>query len=1074
MNFNRSALTVSLYLLFLFSGVSALVYQAIWLRMFALVLGNSLHSAATVFAAFMGGLALGAWLVGSRIRLVSDRLRLYVLLETGVALSALAASWLIPQLHFLVAPAWHLLSGLPLLVDLFRVLLALAILLVPTALMGGTLPVLVAFTTSDVELSGRRVGAFYGWNTLGAVAGCALTGFWLLRTAGITSSLQFAVMLNLAVASLALLLRLLPRGLPEGIPASPPADKPPAPLLPANTRHLLLLAAGITGFAALAFEIVWARLLSYILHNDIYAYYLMLSTMLFGIGAGSLIYARWLGRFKDRLLLLAGMEIMLALSVIVCYLACAGLYLRDDSLLINTAVRELFVTLGAGPFVSMILLRLVYTLIAMLVPALLLGAIFPAVCAVYVSEPDNIGGQTGEVYAINTLGAISGSLLAGFLLISSVGVQGSLILISAVVLATGLWLLFHQRTVSGHATAIKRTAAAVAVTVFVVMAALPGNQVRRFALKDRPYTTPVFYREGLSGTVVVLEDRISGMRSLYINSIGEVENSFTGMQTFKVLGHLPLLLHEGEPRNVLMVTFGGGIASGAVAVHPIDRLDVVELEPAVVAAASSAYRTENRAVVEDPRVKIHLEDGRHYLAVTRDSYDVIISDATNPASVDSWLLYTVEFYRLCASRLNPGGVMAQWLPVHSGSPETYNTVVRTFQTVFPNTSIWQTKDYTVLAGTPAALDIDFPALRSALAEEHVAADLEPWCLDSPLELLDCFLMGPEGARRMSAGARVSTDDLPFYQFTGEQSGPHEILSMLEGNREPVTGYLSGLDSLSAAALDDSLRPYWRAEAYLLRRDFLSAARMNPASCKYARYRDDYLAEGDYYERMLSYAGDNYRVGLRTGMALAEHGRFGEARDLFGRLIEQSPDDPSIHSTLGNIEFKLENYRSAVRHYRTARRLGQENAALLINLGLALFSEGLDDEGMEALQQAVVVDPTSAEAHYYLGLGYGRLGEKQLELNQYKQALSKDPQHVESMLNLGIRYLEQRMFAEAGEMFSGALRTDPTLARAWRGLGIVMYAQGRAEQAVSSFRMALQYDPGDDRSRRYLEMIGEPE
>jgi len=206
------------------------------------------------------------------------------------------------------------------------------------------------------------------------------------------------------------------------------------------------------------------------------------------------------------------------------------------------------------------------------------------------------------------------------------------------------------------------------------------------------------------------------MRSLYINSIGEVENSFTGMQTFKVLGHLPLLLHEGEPRRVLMVTFGGGIASGAVAVHPIEKLDVVELEPAVVQAASTAYKIENRDVVADPRVAVHLEDGRHFLAMTPDSYDVIISDATNPASVDSWLLYTVEFYSLCAAKLNPGGVMAQWLPVHSGSTETYNTIVRTFQTVFPNTSIWQTRDYTVLVGTPGPLRIDYPALVARLGE----------------------------------------------------------------------------------------------------------------------------------------------------------------------------------------------------------------------------------------------------------------------------------------------------------------------------------------------------------------------
>jgi spermidine synthase len=1070
MRLNRSALEVTLYLLFFLSGVSALVYQTVWLRMFALVLGNSLHSAATVFAAFMGGIALGSWLVGAYVRRVRDRLLLYVLLEAGVAISAICVSWLIPHLDSLVIPLWRMLAGNNLIIDIYRVILALAVLAIPSALMGGTLPVLVAFTTRDVEFSGRRIGAFYGWNTLGAVAGCALTAFWLLRTAGIASSLHFAVLLNIAVASLALILRRVPleKAFTKAdlLPAQPPASAANQP----GTRRLLIITAALTGMAALAFEVIWARMLSYILHNDIYAYYLMLSTMLFGIGAGSLIYSRWLDRIRNRWRLLASMEILLAVSVLACYLACSALYLRDDSLLINTAMRELFSSIGAGEFVSQILVRLTYTLLTMLIPTLLLGALLPAICGVYVSDRSNIGGQTGELYALNTLGAICGSLLAGFLFVPILGVQLSLIIFSALVLVLGLLLMFHHITPPVDSRLWRKVIPAVAVVTFVLLAALPSNQVRRFALKDRPHTSTVFYREGLSGTVAVLEDRLNGMRSLYINSIGEVENSFTGMQTFKVLGHLPLLLHEGEPRDVLMVTFGGGIASGTVAVHPIEKLDVVELEPAVVEAASFAYRTENRAVVEDPRVKVHLEDGRHFVAMTANSYDVIISDATNPASVDSWLLYTEEFYSLCASRLNDGGVMAQWLPVHSGSAQTYNTVVRTFQTVFPHTSIWQTKDYTVLLGTPMPLSIDYPQLAASLSQDYMAADLAPWCLDNPLELLDCFLMGPEAALSMSEGAGVSTDDLPFYQFSDDAPGSQEILAMLSTHRESVVPYLIGLDSTHTASLSDSMQSYWRAETHLLRRDFPLAAVMNPASCKYGRYRDDYLDEENYFVRMQDYMGDNYGLKMRIGIGLAEHGRMEEARTLFNSLITQNPGDGSLHSTLGNIEFKLENYRNSIRHYRTARELGVESTDLLINLGLALFSDGLDNEGMQMLQQAADADSTSADACYYLALGYSRQGETQLELRQYELALSRNPSHMETLLNYGTRNLEQRNFAAAEELFSQALRTDPTQARAWRGIGIVMYAQNNIDTAVKSFRTALQCDPSDGKSKRYLQMI----
>ena len=1069
MRLNKTASLVALNVVFLVSGVTALVYQAVWLRMFALVLGNSLHSAATVFAAFMGGMALGAWWFGRHARRWNDRLLLYILLEAGVAVSALAVSRLIPHLHSIAAPVWHMLSGTPAAVDIFRVVLALLVMLVPTALIGGTLPVLAAYATERVELSGRRIGAFYGWNTLGAVVGSALTGFWLLRVVGVSLSVYFALALNLLVVLLAVFLRLAgsagqaaPDVMEHREENSSWRDLP-------GYKRLLLATAFSTGLAALALEVIWARLLCYILHNDIYAYYLMLSTMLFGIGTGSLVYSLWLQRIRDRLLLVAALVVLLALAAPSCYLACSGFSLRDNILVFNTAFLEVLGNAGAGPFLARIILRLFYALIAMLLPTLLLGAIFPAICAAYISDPTDIGGQTGRVYAANTGGAITGSLLAGFWLVPGIGVQGSLALISTLVLVTGFFLLFRYRS-TGPSTTVRKGVAAAVSLAFGLLLIVPSNQIRRFAMQDRPYTAAVFYREGLSGTVAMLEDRINGMRSLYINSIGEVENSFTGMQTFKILGHLPLLLHEGEVKDVLMVTFGGGIASGAVAVHPIERMDVVELEPAMVEAASTAYKEENHNVISDPRVKVHLEDGRFYLSVTRDSYDIVISDATNPASIDSWLLYTREFYSLCASRLNAGGVMAQWLPVHSGSPENYSTVVRTFQSVFPNVSIWQTKDYTVLAGTPGPLAIDYPQLVARLGEKALAEDLAPWCLDQPLELLDCFLMGSEAASQLSASAPVSTDDLPFYQFMPENKAAMSVLAMLDRFREPVEPYLTGLDSLHAAALADSMRPYWRAESFLLRRDFRSAARMNPSSCKYARYNQDYLADGSYYERLRSYMGKNYRVMLRVGIGLAEHGRLNEARDLFSKMIERYPDDPSILSTMGNIEFKLEDYRNAVRYYRAANRLGRQTTDMTINLGLSLFAEGLVDEGMEVLQQAVEQDTASADAHFYLGLGYGQLGRHQDETHQYEQALDKDPEHMQALQNLGARYLEQRRFEPAGEMYSRALNLDPAQPDAWRGLGASLYLNGDVEQATQAFQMALHYDPNDSRARRYLELI----
>ncbi|MFH1068974.1 MAG: fused MFS/spermidine synthase [Candidatus Glassbacteria bacterium] len=1066
-------LVASLYLLFFLSGISGLIYQTVWLRMFALVLGNSLHSAGTVFAAFMGGMALGAWLFGGVVKRTRDPLLLYIAIEAGIAVTALAAGLVIPHLIDIFPGLQRSLAGSPLLTTLWRITLSVLVLVLPTALIGATLPVLGHFITVRVNLSGRRIGALYGWNTLGAVAGCVATGFWLLRLAGVYASLLSAVGINLLVALAALTVRAVfgrqVREITGGLAAEAGREKAP---VPADRRWnaLLLGVAGISGACGLAYEVVWSRFLSYILHNDIYAYYLMLSTVLLGIGAGSLVYAWRLDRRERPARLLGRLQIALALAVPACYLACARLYLDRDNLLFNLKLTGFFRDWLGDSFLTTVAVRYVYTFIVMLVPAVILGMVFPLVCRLYVTRRDQVGSQAGTVYAVNTAGAVAGSLAAGFLLVPSLGVQASLFFCAALNLAAGL-IVLREATRLEKLPALKTWVPAGAAAVLcVLLAALPDNQIRNFSLKDRRYTEPVFYEEGLTGTVTVVQDRVNGIKTLSINAIGEVENSFTGMQTFKVLGHLPLLLHAGEPREVLMVTFGGGIASGAVARHPIHRLDVVELEPAVVRAARAAYSLENLDVAADSRVRIHLGDGRHFLAAADTSYDVIISDATNPASSDSWLLYTIEFYRLCRERLTGRGVMAQWLPVHSGSPETYRTVVKTFQAVFPHTTIWFTKDYTILTGTPEPFSLDYAEFVRRLSLPYVKSDLEPWCLDRPLELLDCFLLGEETARRMSGSVRVSTDDLPLYQFATEVDPAAGILAMLGRNRERIAPYLTGLDSLQKLALADSLEPYFRSQAYLLQRNFPAGRKANPTSCKHAVYDQEYGREVDYNLAILHFDPDNYRIQTRVGIALAGHGEYQKAREVFTSMLAKNSGDGSIYTTLGNIDFKMGDYRQAAVHFRRALELGRKDTEVLINLGLSLCSTDNCQEGLGYLQEAARLDSASVDANFYLGLGYNALGRRDQEFRQYEKVLALDPDHVETLVNLGLIYLEKKDFSKAGGLFERAVSLDPSQALAWQGLGRALFLSSRFAEAAGAFRTALAKDPTDRLSRRYLELL----
>ncbi|RLB12510.1 MAG: hypothetical protein DRG82_16985, partial [Deltaproteobacteria bacterium] len=487
----KKSLVLGFYILFFLSGVSGLVYQSLWLRMFTLVLGNSLHSASLVFASFMCGLALGAWLLGRYIRSRKDPLAVYVVLELGIAVTALTVGKLIPHSSSFVFYFHSLLSANPLLFNLFRVTVSFLILLPSTALIGGTLPVLTHFLTHSLEVAGKKIGALYGWNTVGAVFGCALTGFWLLRVVGMSASLHFAAAINIFVAVGAVVLRFFTREKTAEaageIPRIQAMKSPGSYSIPLGLKRLLIAAAGVTGAVSLAYEVVWARFLSYILQNDIYAYYLMLSTMLLGIGTGSLIYSKWLDRPRRRLRWLAVFEISLGLVVVLCYLLCAGLYLWPGNAILHISLQNFFSRIFPDPFYSLISIRLLYTLVAMFLPTMIMGIVFPLICRLYFTDEKSIGGQTGAIYALNTAGAMVGALAAGFFLVPKLGVQSSLFIMAGGNLVLGSILFFYERSRRGTKPGWGLIPYWAAVTLFSMLCFIPGNQIRGFALKDKKH-----------------------------------------------------------------------------------------------------------------------------------------------------------------------------------------------------------------------------------------------------------------------------------------------------------------------------------------------------------------------------------------------------------------------------------------------------------------------------------------------------------------------------------------------------------------------------------------------------------
>ncbi|MEA1996842.1 MAG: tetratricopeptide repeat protein, partial [Gemmatimonadota bacterium] len=430
---------------------------------------------------------------------------------------------------------------------------------------------------------------------------------------------------------------------------------------------------------------------------------------------------------------------------------------------------------------------------------------------------------------------------------------------------------------------------------------------------------------------------------------------------------------------------------------------------------------------------------------------------------------TIEFYKLCLERLEKGGIMAQWLPLHTGSPDTYCNIAKAFQQVFPHASLWIMKDYTLIMGLPETLSISYPELAGKLAAEPVRSDLEPYCLAEPLELLDCFLMGENALGRMVRDARVSTDNLPLYQAESDKRPVGEILSMLAQHRERVFPFLRGMEGPQARAVRDSLELYFQAQAHLLRRDYAGAFRANPASCKYAEFYRDYQEEVPYIEALAACDPENNRTLLRLGTTLVRHREYSRAREVFAKLVSLNPGDRSLYSTLGNIDFKIGDYENSALNYGRARKLGgtlsQEST---INLGMALLASGSQGQGIDVLASAVERDSTDVEALLYLGIGLNHAGEAGRAAACFEKVLELDPANLEAILDLATIYLGQGKLSRAEALFGRAVRIAPESPLAWEGLGKALYGLGRPLEARAAFERLLEISPGNRTALKFLE------
>jgi spermidine synthase len=751
------------------SGAAGLIYQVAWVRLLGLTFGVTIYAISTVLAAFMAGLAIGSLVGGRRADISRHPLRLYGCVELGVAITALLTPKAFLALQDVYATVDASVAGV------VRAGLAFAVLLVPTALMGATLPLAVrgVRATRNAPDAARgdawAMGLLYATNTTGAIVGCLLSGFVLIGRLGLSETIFAAAGAN-AFAAIGALLLARHAVTPPAAQARPgPSDSHAVDRL----ARAALVAFALSGAVSLAYEVVWSRILAVLFDSSIYGYVLMLATVLAGIAIGGALgglLVRWQPSTRLSATTFAALEVGIGLAAVLA-LAAFG-----------TAFTELTQLRDGGPsiFARFVRtdLRLMATLcvLTVLPAALLMGATFPVAARLWAAGASGLGSKLGGVYAGNVAGAIVGSLAAGFVLVPLLGAHHSLLLLASANVAIGaaLFLATGRRT-----WAVASAAVGACVIVFGAF----GPPIHEIVFHEHfPDQQLLAYWEGLENTVSVGRDA-DGVQTLYTNSRGQTNDAADLVRYHRVMGHLAALLAPSRTPRALVVGLGAGATPGALAQHGGSSVDIVELSPSVVAAAPY-FRVANADVLSHPNVHLLLDDGRNYLLRDRKPYDVVTADVVHPYDAGATNLYSVEYFQLVARSLAPGGIMVQW--VSPGTAFEHSLIVRTFLRAFPYATLWLGGD--LLVGSSSPLQLSHSELDARLADPSARAALAEVGFNHAQDVLAQFRGTSEQLHAYAGDGPVLTDDHPILEYFQSQDIPGDPpdLSQFSGP-PPLTG-----------------------------------------------------------------------------------------------------------------------------------------------------------------------------------------------------------------------------------------------------------------------------------------------
>jgi spermidine synthase len=1001
----------------------------------------------------MAGLALGSWALGRRADSVARPLRLYGFLEIGIGVSAALVPFIfraLDKLYMALAPS---VEGFPAADLVVRFLTSFLILLVPTFMMGGTLPALARFFARAVNEVERKVAVLYALNTFGAAAGTLIAALVLIPTFGnrVSTLAIGAVNILIGLGAIWLDSRLKTAERASTVPEEPEPSAPPD-----RARDLLVLTTlGASGLASMLYEVSWTRALSAMIGSSTYAFSIMLVTFLVGIALGSAVIPRWWPGGGIRLLGLLQLGVAIGGLVFL-----VGYILTPYALL--GALRAL-----SFSFPAVLTTQFLCSAALMIFATICMGATLPVASQLVSSRARALGRTIGGVYSINTLGAIVGSTLAGFLLMPLIGTERTILAGLFVNSALAFALLSHERSRTAVPRAVALALLLLATLtmrggIFWKPAMLDqGILVYSQQLSNRPElklsehyqdTEVAYFKEGNNATISVRR----GEDYFGLRTNGKVDASNRAdMMTQLMVGYLPVLYHP-QPRSVMIIGYGAGVTVGATAtVNEVQTIDCIEIEPAVYDAAPH-FASINKESYKDPKVRMMFADARHVMNTTSKQYDVIISEPSNPWVAGVASLFTSDFYERAAAVLKPDGVFAQWVQLYELDPEDLRMILHEVRTRFPEMTAWVTGGDLILIATrqPQRLNVDRIA---ALGKDpRVKADFRDYMkMSRPEGLLAYYVTSSRPLSALAVTNRRNSDDHPTLEF----HAPRQLFvqtrelnnAVLYASKDgliPPGADSSNFESVYAAMVEPFLemeRPDLAREAVdrLRELDRKNSALLSLAVARIGLRTEAFAEAREALEDAGRITGltaiEKAEIEELRGTLAEKEGDREEASSHFELAVAADPSRPTPLRKLAEAAAAKQNWDEAARRMEQYLATNPKNPGLhWAALGEYLLASKNTDKAREAIEKALRADPYSYWAHFRLALLYERENRKPEAIERYeflaRFAFDRDP---DVYLNLAALYRATGRDADALALLKTGLRmfpSDVNIYRLYRELG----------------------------------------